>query len=111
MRLNGWQRFGVAVSICWLIGIVLLFDGPVQDRADFALHPRIAPKEYGRCYDAIPKGAKDDKEQRMRCFWIDFEMQSAAWASARNDLVLYTLASIVAGWLLVNGFIALTRWF
>jgi hypothetical protein len=108
MRLNGWQKIGVVVSVCWFIGGGLWINGIVMDELGA---PAVA--EHRRCLAARsiqPDGMIPKDTDWGPCSERFTGAFSAAVAGHWYYAVAYTLIPIPIVWLIVYALVGLTRW-
>lgn len=108
LRLNGWQRIGIILTVCWVIGGGLWINGQVIDGLSAAVRG-----EQRRCIEARsiqPDGTVPKDTDWGPCF----ERFEAAFPAAVTNHWLYaaayTLIPIPIVWLIVYAIIGLWRW-
>ena len=102
MRLNGWQRIGIVVSVIWAIGAPIYLDHVAEQKATewwFASYdlcrnnpsndPNACSELASRAYDTV---------QRYRFF------------PDTANVAFVSLVPIVLGWLLAYVLVGLGRW-
>jgi len=108
MRLNGWQRIGLVLTICWIVGGGLWVNGMVID----AMGANVR-SELQRCLDArsiqpdgtVPK----DTDWGLCTRRFDAEFIPAV-ANHWTYAIVYTLVPIPLAWGLVYALAGLGRW-
>jgi hypothetical protein len=112
MRLNGWQRIGVVLSVLWVIvggfwtrGIV------IESQSEFAR------TRYRAClasHSIQPDGsvpADTDWSQCDRQHAIDWQRDvTDHWDGINGLNAAFTLGPLLIAWLLVYALVGLTRW-
>jgi hypothetical protein len=97
MRLNGWQRIGIVVSVLWVIGGGIWGNEVGISEGDWAV------RAYKRCLET----KSNDWPQCDRKFEKEYpEAIKYHWANA----AIFAFAPIPIGWLAVWGCVALVRW-
>lgn len=108
MRLSGWQRIGIVMTVCWIIGGTPWVNKFAMDSlgADVL-------NEYRRCLDARsvqPDGTVPPDTNWKPCI-AKFE---ADWSPAVSGhwfyAIIFILIPIPIAWLLGYGFLSLGRW-
>jgi hypothetical protein len=108
MRLNGWQRIGVVLSVCWFIGGGLWIGGQVMDDLSFTVRA-----EHRRCLAARsiqPDGTVPKDTDWGPCserFLRDFPV---AVADHWYYTAAYALIPIPIAWIFVWGVVGIGRW-
>lgn len=98
MRLNGWHRIGIVLSILWMIG------GAVYERnnqREFA--GKIAQFDYSNCLDKQPAPGRD-------CSKVIRESLEKWNKPDWGGVIYVAFAPIVAGWIVVYLFVGIFRW-
>lgn len=106
IRLNGWQRTGIVVSVIWAIG------GPIyiDNRAD-----RIAFEQfdftYNTCRNAQEERQTGDPEKCMEQARRSYDEARGPFAQAGlGNWILQIFVPIAFGWLIAYALIGLLRW-
>lgn len=105
MRLNGWQRLGIVVSICWIVGGGLWINGKVIDEM---AHPVVS--EYQSCLNTHSAQSDDSTPADTDCsakFDADF---GPAVSNHWSYSIALTFIPIPVAWLTVYGLIGLVKW-
>jgi hypothetical protein len=109
IKLSGWQRIGIVVSVVWFIGFAgytayIWYNEPQED----VLHGRfaIARSECEQSVkDPLNPGAEFDPSilVRKQCF-------DEARSSFAKNMIAIDVGAIVLGWLVAWLGIVITRW-
>ncbi len=106
LRLNGWQRIGIVLSIVWLIVVCPWIRYGQEQHAE---------QEYKHSYDGCVGPEPPDKtdlkrldiEERCRADAVNmYQLYEGSWRSA----ALLTLIPILIAWLFAYGLVFLVRW-
>ena len=99
MRLNGWQRIGVVLSVVWAIGAFFAVRQQQVEAADRVFRIR---------HDACAMEATAEMTQRCH---DAFSLQDAMHATAYwPDVAFMSLAPVAAGWLVAWLVLRVVRW-
>src|SRR5262249_164977 len=98
MRLNDWQRIGIAASIIWAIGAPTYLDSVAREEASAAFL-----RSYKTCPDVPPICSEQDSRQR------DI-VPRYRFLRDRANVAVVSLVPIVLGWLLAYAIVGLGRW-
>jgi hypothetical protein len=101
MRLNDWQRFGIAASIIWAIGAPMYLDHAARDEASAAF-----VRYYNACQDAPSSNPYRCSEQASRQKDI---VRRYRFLTDKANVALVALPPIVVGWLLAYALVYLVR--
>jgi hypothetical protein len=103
MRLNGWQRIGVVLSVIWVIGGGMLTYQIVLGAGGTCTvdHTRLSEA------DQLALNAKD--YQKMSDAGL-LTVQRACNEEIYFRSLVWTLIPIAVGWLLVYGLVGVVRW-
>lgn len=102
MKLNGWHRIGIILSVCWMIGAVV--------------HTRNAETEFaGKWYQAEMKICLDPEltSDTQACMDAasDSHWKNFRWTSLTTANVAFNaLGPVIAGWILAFVVIRIVRW-
>ena len=98
MRLNGWQRIGVVLSIIWAVGAAEY----ERDR-QIEQGNELAEFRYRLCMETKSANANScseklgkDLKKAVEPFW--------------GNIAFYSLAPVVAGWVVIYLIIIIVRW-
>jgi hypothetical protein len=104
MRLNGWKRIGVVISVIWLLGA-------------FMHTYNTETKEYWDREGPLRTACINANESRKAQGWETFDCNksySDAWAAFKKQTIILAAAVAVVpipfGWLFVYLIIGITRW-
>jgi hypothetical protein len=109
IRLNGWQRIGIVVSVVWFIGCAgyttfIWYNEPQED----ILHGRFA-EARSLCEQSVKDPLNPDAEfdpsisVRKRCF-------NQSRSGFAKNMIAIDVGAIVLGWLVAWFGIVITRW-
>jgi hypothetical protein len=101
VRLNGWQRIGVIVSIAWSIGAAIHEDLAISNREDTQFSAAFGPV-YNQCRDNGYDGSDCAREAA--------HVASKVPPESRWNIAVQALAPIPFGWLLVYLTTGVVRW-
>ena len=102
MRLNGWQRVGIVVSIVWAIGAAIYQRNADLENAQFA-----ANLTYRVCTENKTLKQDFDFKSCLR----EVEKTSAIWLDGSwSNVAFISLAPIPLGWLVVYMLIRIYQW-
>jgi hypothetical protein len=104
LRLNGWQRIGIVLSVLWFVIGGLWINSLVLDSMGAS-----AMAEHRRCLDAVT-AVPNDSSWDEACGKKFRATYSTAVADHWTYAVVYTLIPIPIVWLLVYGVVVLVRW-
>jgi hypothetical protein len=94
-HVNGWQRIGIVLSVCWIVGAGLWVLGQENWAASY----------YGLCLSAA-----NDQQHVEKCD-VEFEK---AWPIARfekqTEAAFVALAPVPLAWLLAYLSVGVARW-
>lgn len=98
MRLNGWQRIGIVLSILWAIGAAIyerqtqIDSGTYIATRGFAICIEPASADHDKCYSKL----SDDLSRSIEPHW--------------GNVAFYALAPVLAGWLVAYVLLWVVRW-
>jgi hypothetical protein len=96
MRLNGWQRIGLVLSVLWAFGAALRERGKQLDYAK-----DLFQSQYGGCLNRA--------NPAINC--SDISYQAAMDATANwADVAFFAFGPVIAGWLVALITIRTFRW-
>jgi len=98
MRLNGWQRFGIAASITWAIGAPMYLDHAAREEASGAFL-----RYYNACRDVPSRCSEQASRQKD-------VVPRYRFLTDKANVALVVLPPIVLGWLLAYALVYLVRW-
>ena len=102
MRLNGWQRIGIVVSVVWAVGAAIY-----QRNADIERAERFVNWAYQVCTEAKSLKHESDFGDCSR----ELTKNWAIWLEGSwGNVALASLIPIPLGWLLVYVIIRIYRW-
>jgi hypothetical protein len=120
LRLNGWQRIGIVLSVSWFIGCLLYTGHGIENLAEGARASRVS-RCYGtfdsahRLYDpgnearlvAAEEALKQCKDAAYAAYLLDRKKNGAI---ARSSFLTDFVPPLIFGWLVVWFAIGITRW-
>jgi len=98
MRLNDWQRIGIAASIIWAIGAPMYLDSAAREEASAAFL-----RYYKACRD-VPSICSE-QASRQRDIVPRYRL-----LTDKANVAVVSLVPIVLGWLLAYALVYLGRW-
>jgi hypothetical protein len=101
MRLNGWQRIGIVMSVAWAIGGPIYLEHEARKDAQ-----EVFSRTYSSCRDVLSNDPND-------CFRRASEQADLVpryTADQRANQVAAALGPVALGWLLVYALVYLMRW-
>lgn len=97
MRLNGWQRIGVILSVLWVVGAAITYRNEQIDNAADLFQYR-----YKLCLEASVPLNKCLNSVSLQ----DAMDETAIW----SDVAFFAFGPVIAGWLLVLSAVKVYRW-
>ena len=112
MRLNGWQRIGVVLSVIWIVaGGLWTRSVLIESQGEFAR------TRYRMClanHSIQPDGSIPADTDWKRCdrqFDADWKRDvTDHWDGVNGLNAAFTLAPLLVAWLLVYAIVGLVRW-
>ena len=98
MRLNDWQRIGIAASIIWAIGAPMYLDHAARDEASAAFL-----RYYKACRD-VPSICSEQASRQKDT------VPRYRFLTDKANVALVVLPPIVLGWLIAYALVYLRRW-
>jgi hypothetical protein len=98
LRLNGWQRIGIVLSILWIVGVLIYTWDSYRDMT--ARHDKL----HYSCLFSL-----DTKVTKETCDEV-YDVSQMVTASVSQEKLLRGLAPIPIAWLLVYIVVWTVRW-
>lgn len=97
MRLNGWQRIGLVLSVLWVLGAAIHVRNEQVNAAD-----KLFQSQYRMCLE---------QADPVKNCGDTVSLQTAMDATAYwSDAAFYAFGPVIAGWLIVLIAIRTLRW-
>jgi hypothetical protein len=112
VRLNGWQRIGIILSICWAVGAAWYELGAIGDREQSAIHWRVTPL-YDQCRDAQDRAITSSQSFNRDCVNeskenLEKAIKEELGRETRLSVAIAAFAPIALAWLLA--YVLLVTW-
>jgi hypothetical protein len=112
MRLSGWQRIGVVLSVAWIVaGGLWTRSVLIESQGAFAVarHRSCLDRHSIQPDGRVP--ADTDWSQCNRQFDADWKRDvTDHWDGVNGMNLAFTLAPLLLAWLLVYGIVGIVRW-
>jgi hypothetical protein len=97
IRLNGWQRIGIVISVLWFIGGGIWGNDRGLHEGDWTV------SDYKNCLDTHPNDWPGCQQKSEKNY---------IWATRNHwySAAIFAVVPIPIGWLLAWGLVSLTRW-
>lgn len=114
LRLNGWQRIGVVLSVLWGIGAAYYESNAINARETAAISDqvellrRICRMEQDQAITESRPFNRDCVEEFRKN--VDDFLRNPAFRESRWSIALAALVPILFGWLLAYSLVGLFKW-
>ena len=98
MRINGWQRIGIVLSITWIIGVGIVFSEKVRDDAN-----AISSNRFDICRNIQNSDFQTCSNQQWEVYK---KLNDPNWSM----ISIFALTPAVLGWLFVYMMLGIYRW-
>src|SRR3954466_14703592 len=114
IRLNGWQRIGIVLSVVWAIGAAYYELGAIWERENAAIERRVTPP-YDLCREAQDSAMAASQPFNRDCVQelygknLPAAIREASANESRWTIAVAALAPIPFAWLLAYMLLGISR--